>query len=239
MHLVELTPRSVAANAALDELLLLRAEEGAVGESFRLWTADQYAVVLGRGGRVESECDVDRCRRDGVAILRRVSGGGTVLQGPGCLNFSLVLSYERGAAYRSPVASYAAILEPIAEALRRRGVAAQVLPRSDLAVAGRKISGNAQARKRRFFLHHGTFLCGFDVERIGLYLKHPPKEPDYREGRRHEDFVTNLPLTPEEMGDVLNEVFRPSKSDWRPTADDMKRLREIAEKREIRIPQIS
>jgi lipoate-protein ligase A len=224
MDHIDFTSRLVAENAALDELLLLRAEEGTAGESFRVWTPGEYAVVLGRSGRAELECDVERCRRDGVPILRRVSGGGTVLQGPGCVNYSLVLSYEREEAYRSPLASYGAILEPIAEALRKRGIAAHVMPKSDLAVA--------QARKRRHFLHHGTFLCGFEIERIGHYLRHPPKEPDYREGRRHEDFVTNLPLSPGEMGDILKEVFRPRECGWQPSADDAERLREIAARRE-------
>ena len=64
---------------------------------------------------------------------------------------------------------------------------------SDLTLNGRKISGNAQQRKRRHFLHHGTLLCGMDLELVSRYLRSPEREPTYRGHRSHGDFVANLP----------------------------------------------
>ena len=46
---------------------------------------------------------------------------------------------------------------------------------SDLAIGGRKFSGSAQQRKRRFLLHHGTLLYGFDIPSIGRYLRLPAR----------------------------------------------------------------
>jgi lipoate-protein ligase A len=63
---------------------------------------------------------------------------------------------------------------------------------SDLAIAGRKISGNSQQRKRRFLLHHGTILYQFDAKLIERYLLMPSRQPDYRLQRNHGEFLTNL-----------------------------------------------
>ena len=66
---------------------------------------------------------------------------------------------------------------------------------SDLAVEGKKFSGNAQQRKRDHLLHHGTLLYSFDLDLLPRYLKAPPRQPEYRAQRAHEDFLGNVPLT--------------------------------------------
>src|SRR6202040_1238413 len=84
-----------AANLALDEALLLEAEDGRGGEVLRVWEWPTPAGVLGAGCRLAQDVDEDLCRADAVPILRRASGGGTVLLGRGCLLYSLILSYRR------------------------------------------------------------------------------------------------------------------------------------------------
>ena len=228
IHTPALTPgRHIALDAFLQEL----AEAGQLGESLRLWMSEDYFVVLGRGGVVRNECDWDRCRADGVPIIRRISGGGAVLQGPGCLNYSLVLSLDRDPRFRDLHQCWCLLLEKLAAALRRRGLAAAVQPISDIAVDGRKISGNAQARRRHYFLHHGTLLCGFDLEWMTVYLRHPPREPDYRQGRPHADFVANLPLTRSELEDLVSATFPTDQPPWSLDADAMQDLDLAVEKR--------
>jgi lipoate-protein ligase A len=79
---------------------------------------------------------------------------------------------------------------------------------SDLIVAGRKFSGNAQQRKRRHLLHHGTLLCrGCDIAAMSRFLKPPPRQPAYRDERSHDDFLTLLPATPDEVADRLADVW--------------------------------
>jgi lipoate-protein ligase A len=63
---------------------------------------------------------------------------------------------------------------------------------SDVAVGDRKISGNAQARRWKALLVHGTLLVDFDYELAEAVLKHPPREPAYRRGRAHRDFLVTL-----------------------------------------------
>src|SRR5262249_52453085 len=94
MHFLDLTLPGALANLALDEPLLLGADAGG-GEVLRLWERPRPAVVRGAGSALREDADEEACAADGVPLLRRASGGGTVLLGSGCLLFSLVLSYER------------------------------------------------------------------------------------------------------------------------------------------------
>jgi lipoate-protein ligase A len=199
MWLLDLTLPTLEDNLALDEALLLEAEAGRAGEVLRLWEWPAPAVVLGAAGRLAEEVDEAACRADGVPILRRASGGGTVLLGPGCLLYSLVLGYERAPGLAEVTPSYRYILGRLRDTLA--DLAADVGPAgtSDLAAGGRKFSGNAQQRKRHFLLHHGTLLYNFDLARVARYLPMPARQPEYRGGRDHTHFLINLPATADEL----------------------------------------
>jgi lipoate-protein ligase A len=195
MRFLDLTLPTAAENLALDEALLLRAEGGEGGEVLRVWEWPQLAVILGAGCRLTDEVDETACRANSVPILRRASGGGTVLLGPGCLLYSLVLDAERTPELAGIRSSYAFILGRMAETFDN----AEPAGISDLASEGRKFSGNAQQRKRRFLLHHGTLLYAFDRERVARYLPPPSRQPEYRAGRDHAAFLRNLDLPAEEI----------------------------------------
>ncbi|MFO0969107.1 MAG: lipoate--protein ligase family protein, partial [Gemmataceae bacterium] len=190
--------RLLATHLALDEALLVEAEEGA-GELLRFWEWPAPAVIVGAGGKIAEEVDEAACRRDMVPILRRSSGGGAVLLGPGCLLFSLVLSFERDPLLAQVSSSYRYILDRIAHALNLLAPGLGHAGTSDLAWNGRKVSGNSQQRKRRHLLHHGTLLYAFDAAPLPRYLRPPPRQPEYRQGREHVDFIANLPA---QRGDI-------------------------------------
>ena len=206
MHHLDLTLSTPAENLALDEALLLQAEADG-DEGLRLWQWPHHAVVLGAGGRLADDVEETACDADGVPILRRSSGGGTVLLGPACLLFSLVLRFDRDPALSDLHASYRFILGRIARSLEPLVGPIQMKGSSDLTLGGRKFSGNAQQRKRTHLLHHGTIMCGFDFAPTERYLKHPKRQPEYRCGRSHADFLTNLPTGP-------NAVMEAMRSAW-------------------------
>src|SRR5262249_22267098 len=164
-------------------------------------------VVLGSGCRLSEDVDEAACRADGVPIRRRSSGGGTVLLGPGCLLFSLVLAYDRSPLLQEIRSSYAYILEHLRTALEGWAAGIERAGISDLAAAGRKFSGNAQQRKRRFLLHHGTLLYDFDLGRVGRYLHPPRRRPGYRRGRPHSAFLMNLPAEGSDLKRELSSVW--------------------------------
>ncbi|MCE9565386.1 MAG: lipoate--protein ligase family protein [Planctomycetes bacterium] len=209
MRLLDLTLPTPAENLALDEALLLAAEEADAGEVLRLWELPSLAVIVGSGGSVEIDVNSTACEAARIPILRRASGGGTVLLGPGCLCFSLVIACDRLAGLNEIPASNRYVLGRILKALRSVVPEAIVEGTSDLAVNGRKFSGNAQQRKRRHFLHHGTLLCGSDLGLVPTYLNAPERQPEYRRDRPHTEFVMNLPTTIAEVKRLLVEEWQP------------------------------
>ncbi|HEY1376663.1 MAG TPA: lipoate--protein ligase family protein [Gemmataceae bacterium] len=202
MDFLDATLPALADNLALDEALLLDAEAGG-GEALRVWEWPAPAVVLGAGGRIDDDVDVASCDRGGVPLARRSSGGGTVLLGPGCLLYSLVLRYDRAAELRDIRKSYGWILSRLTGALPGLTVEGP----SDLAYGGRKVGGSAQQRKHDHLLHHGTLLYAFDLPLIGRYLKEPPRQPEYRGHRPHAEFVGNLPADGAAVRDRLRAAW--------------------------------
>jgi lipoate-protein ligase A len=216
MHFLDLTLPSPAENLALDEALLLAAESGAGGEVLRIWEWPRPVVVLGSGGRLAQDVDEEACFADDVPIVRRSSGGGTVLLGTGCLLYSLILHYERDAALAEVRPSYRFILGRIAQALARGTGTVEQAGISDMTLDGRKFSGSAQQRKRSFLLHHATVLFAFDLQVVPRYLREPPRQPEYRAGRNHLAFLRNLPLDRDELKRRLCDTWEAQAplADW-------------------------
>ncbi|MCS6865961.1 MAG: lipoate--protein ligase family protein [Gemmataceae bacterium] len=211
MQWLDLTLPTIAENLALDEALLLAAEHGQGDAVLRVWELPHYAVVVGSGGCVAADVNREACLANGVPIARRSSGGGTVLLGPGCLCFSLVLSYQFAPGLTEIPASNRYILGRILNALASV-VAGSIQGTSDLAIANKKFSGNAQQRKRTHFLHHGTLLCHFDLAMVPRYLHLPQQQPEYRHNRSHTDFLTNLSLR---VADVKQRLV----TEWQPQGE--------------------
>jgi lipoate-protein ligase A len=192
---------------AFDEWLVRQCEQGG-SEFISFWSPRDLFVVVGYGNRVEEEVNVQACAADGVPILRRVSGGGTVLQMPGCLNYSLVLRVPTEGPLATITGANQFIMQRHAEVLSRLlGRPVQVKGITDLAMDGRKCSGNAQRRYRQVVLFHGVFLLEAQVALMERYLRFPSRVPDYRAGRRHVDFVTNLGLSAEAVKAALREAW--------------------------------
>jgi lipoate---protein ligase len=147
----------------------------------------------------------DACRADGIPVLARDSGGGTVVLGAGCLNYALAVSLVSRPALVDVTASFRIVLETIASAL---GVPGLVRCGTDLALDGRKVGGSAQRRGRRALLHHGTLLFAFDAALATRYLREPDRQPAYRQRRCHEAFLTNLPLAETELRTRLECALR-------------------------------
>ncbi len=208
MRYLDLTLPTAAENLALDEALLEEAEAGGEPrETLRLWEPRQPVVIVGRSSRIAAEVRTDECREAGIPVLRRASGGAAIVAGPGCLMYALVLSYglrpelrALSRAHRWVLCTLAAALEPHVPGVRCCGT-------SDLAVGDLKFSGNSARCRRGHFLYHGTLLYDFPLQLVAKCLAMPPRTPDYRAGRPHEGFLTNLPLTGDTIRRVLVQAF--------------------------------
>jgi len=173
----------------IDELVLRACSE----KYFRkIWTPEKPMVVLGSSNQIEHEVHADHCNEDQVEILKRCGGGGTVVLYPDCLILSLgtwvkqpfsnKLYFEKlNAAVLDTLKSYSAVF---ANAIQS-GI-------SDLSIHDKKFSGTSLFRSREFLMYQASIIVTCDFSLIDRYLKHPTKEPDYRRGRKHSDFLVGL-----------------------------------------------
>ncbi len=144
--------------------------------------------------------------------------------GPGCLLYTLVLPFGYAEELEQIGCSYCYILGRIKNALE--GIVSQIdlSGTSDLAIKGKKFSGNSQQRKRNHLLHHGTILYDFPLEVIGRYLKQPTRQPDYRQDRGHKDFLTNLATDSQTLEKLLQKEWKAFEAAEHQPKDEVKKL---------------
>ncbi len=149
-------------------------------------------VVLGNGNNAEKEVYLDNCKTDGVPVLKRYGGGGAVLLHASCLVVSAglwVKDYFRNDFYfcRVNKALIAALssFHPSLTSLYQDGI-------SDLCYEGKKIAGTSLFRSRNYLLYQASILFDSKIELIERYLKHPTKEPEYRQKKSHRDFIKGV-----------------------------------------------
>jgi lipoate---protein ligase len=212
MKYIDLSFPDGARNLACDEALLDLCE--ILGESvLRTWEPETHFAVVGYSNRVALELDIVACEIQGIPILRRCTGGGTVLQGPGCLNYALVYQDRDGPeAFNKLAVSYDFVLQrhqTLFESILQKPIEVQGI--SDLAVDGRKFSGNAQHRRRRTVLFQGSFLLNLDLSVVEQCLKMPSKQPAYRANRPHHSFMKNLLIEPSTTKQALRDTWRADK----------------------------
>ena len=126
------------------------------------------------------------------------------MQGPGCLNYSLILRIADGEAFQSIAKTNCYVMTRHKEALQSLlGTAVEIEGFTDLAIGCSKFSGNAQRRGRRFVLFHGTFLLQFDLGLMAVFLPLPSRQPEYRKNRAHTEFLMNLNIGSDALKDAM------------------------------------
>ena len=156
----------------------------------RVYRPEGIAVVLGRGSRPEVELDLAACRADEVPLRRRRGGGCAVVLDPGSVVVALALPAGRPGAIRERFRRLSDwILEGLAglgiDGIRRAGV-------SDLVLGDRKVGGACMSFSQGRLFYGITLLAEPPVGLMERYLRHPPREPEYRRKRRHAEFVGSL-----------------------------------------------
>jgi len=228
MRHLDLTLPSPAENLACDEALLDWCESDKGAECLRFWESPEPFAVVGYANKVATEVNLAACEARKIPILRRCSGGGTVVQGPGCLNYTLILSITKdGPLHSIPVANQFIMRRnraAIDSALRTPHSAIAIRGHTDLAIGEKKFSGNSQRRRKHFLLFHGTFLLHFNLGLIGELLLMPSKEPDYRESRKHADFLTNINVSAEKVKAALQKAWNADSQLANPPLDKVKVL---------------
>ncbi len=207
MKCCDLTLPSPEENLACDEALLGLCEAGGE-EILRVWEPSRYFVVVGYANKTEDDVNLRFCRANTIPVLRRCTGGGTVLQGPGVLNYTLILRMNGDGPYRSIASTNDFIMQRHQSAMSgliRARVERQ--GHTDLTIGGLKFCGNAQRRHNRCLIFHGSFLLHLDIGLVEKILPMPSRQPDYRLDRSHSDFLTNLKLPASNLKAVLARAW--------------------------------
>ena len=175
-----------------DELMNATRGDGRPRVSVYPW--EGVAVVIGRGGKQHLELDRAAIARDQVPLYQRPGGGCAVVLDPGNIIISVVLPLPGVGGITS---AFARISGWLAHGLarvgvpgvRQEGVSDLVLEEEGLA---RKIGGSCVYRTRGLLYYSTTLLVNPDLDLVHRYLPHPPREPEYRRGRSHSDFMGSL-----------------------------------------------
>jgi len=175
-------------------------------KQFMIWRPDKMYIILGASNRAEEALFMDNVLQDAITVMKRPSGGQTVMLTPNNLIIAVVFSDQR---MMKPKEVFSMLNKLIISSIGEAGIT-DLLQRgiSDIAIAGKKILGSAIYRNKDKLLYHAVLNLGEPASTFERYLKHPSREPDYRNGRNHAEFVTSL----REMGysqsyDFLEDIL--------------------------------
>jgi lipoate---protein ligase len=195
--------RPAFANMAIDEAILKHVVAGAVPCTMRFYRWQPSAVSIGYFQGIEEEVDLAACRTRGVDVIRRLTGGGAVYHDyEGEITYSLTMPEDTPGLPRKVLDSYDLLCRGLVLGLQALGMPAEFKPINDIAVNGRKISGNAQTRRFHGILQHGTLLCEVDPQLMFTLLKVPNEKIRDKLIAGVEERVTSIKR---EMGEVDRE----------------------------------
>lgn len=201
---------------------VLRLEEGLLRHRAReCWLtmcdgARAPCVVLGLGSKMGELVREDEARARDVALVRRFTGGGTVV----CDENTMFVGMTMDSAAMGRLEGGAAAAESTVyprDVMRATGKVYErvfdkcgtfAVRENDYVFGDLKFGGNAQAITKGRFLHHTSFLYDYDGEFMNALLKHPTRAPEYRNGRDHEAFVTKLAEAGYERAEVFDRIVR-------------------------------
>jgi len=164
-----------ALNMGIDEALLGTVSSGESLPTLRLYRWAPACVTVGYFQSLEAEVDTQACKAAGVDIVRRLTGGGAVFHDAE-ITYSLVVPLSHELAAADILESYRRICAGLVRGLARLGVESSFEPINDIAAGGKKISGNAQTRRRGCLLQHGTVLLELETETMFSLLKVPAEK---------------------------------------------------------------
>ncbi|WP_026574469.1 lipoate--protein ligase [Bacillus sp. UNC438CL73TsuS30] len=150
-------------NLAIEEYALKNLD---INETYLLFYINQPSIIIGKNQNTIEEINTEYVEKNGIIVVRRLSGGGAVYHDLGNLNFSFITK-DDGESFHN----FRKFTEPVVEALKKLGVNAELSGRNDLLAEGRKISGNAQFSTRGRMFSHGTLLFNSEMDNVVSALK--------------------------------------------------------------------
>lgn len=150
-------------NLAIEEYALKNLD---INETYLLFYINEPSIIIGKNQNTIEEINTDYVEKNGIHVVRRLSGGGAVYHDLGNLNFSFITK-DDGESFHN----FKKFTEPVIAALKQLGVDAELSGRNDILAEGRKISGNAQFSTKGRMFSHGTLLFNSEMDHVVSALK--------------------------------------------------------------------
>jgi len=167
--------KTAYSNMAIDRAVLVANSKGIVPPTVRFFSWSPPAISIGYFQSLEEEIDLDYCKMVGVDYVRRITGGGAVFHEKE-LTYSIVIAESHPQIPKNIIDSYKRICGAIIRGLEDLGIESNYFPINDILTNHKKISGNAQTRKSRTVLQHGTILMDVNVEKMFSILRVPDEK---------------------------------------------------------------
>jgi len=171
-RLLQTGASTAARNMAIDRAVLVANSNGKVPPTVRFFSWEPSAISIGYFQSLEDEIDLTTCKDLGVDYVRRITGGGAVYHEDE-LTYSIVIPESHKEISKNIMESYGRICGAVMNGLSNLGIESEYKPINDIITNGKKISGNAQTRKMKTVLQHGTILTDVNVEKMFSLLKVP------------------------------------------------------------------
>ena len=229
MQRLDLTLDNPVANIAFDEALIDVAEAADEHpEILRLWEPKSPMVVIGRSSPWQTEVNHSYCNEHQIPVVRRCSGGQSIVTGPGCLMYAVLLDYRARPDLRSLKQAHWFVMSKMQVAAESLGIEAEICGTSDLTVDGQKVSGNALRCKRNWLVYHGTMICDLEIDLIANCLGDPIRQPEYRQQRDHRSFLNQLDTSVSELKEAIAKAWA-ADAETKPNAKALASLKEKCE----------
>lgn len=199
IRVLETDYNAAAWNMAVDEVLMNGVSDVPV---LRLYGWKPPAVSIGYFQSMKEEVDIKKCNHFGIDVVRRMTGGGAVFH-----DSELTYSFIARKYPQSIIESYKIICDAVVISISKLGFNAKFSPLNDIIVNGKKVSGNAQTRKKGTLLQHGTILLNVDVEKMFSVLKVPSEKIRDKMITDVKERVMGLNKTFDEVASALKAGF--------------------------------
>ncbi|HGK6995797.1 TPA: lipoate--protein ligase [Streptococcus agalactiae] len=157
------TSNDPAYNVALEAYAFQKLTD--IDEIFILWI-NEPAIIIGRHQNTIQEINKEFIDKNGIHVVRRLSGGGAVYHDLNNLNYTIISNNTQEGAF-----DFQTFSKPVIDTLAKLGVKAEFTGRNDLEINGQKFAGNAQAYYKGRMMHHGCLLFDVDMSVLGQALK--------------------------------------------------------------------
>lgn len=219
-------------NLAIEEYALKNLD---INETYLLFYINQPSIIIGRNQNTIEEINQEYVEKNGIHVVRRLSGGGAVYHDLGNLNFSFITK-DDGESFHN----FRKFTEPVVAALKKLGVHAELSGRNDIEADGKKISGNAQFSTGGRMFSHGTLLFNSEMDHVVAALKVKKDKIESKGIKSVRSRVANISefltekMTVEEFRLlVLKSIFQGAEEipEYKLTDEDWKKINRLSQER--------